>query len=122
MPVRGAEQRAAFESKCFETRAKENNAMKIQDFAKDEIETSTAKPWKCPDLGELFDGHVAREFADHDVDATMATMIPEPYVHCVPVMTSRNGTAGCGARLCRRAAVASRRSRMSCGQGGHRGR
>src|SRR5262249_19573889 len=31
--------------------------------------------------------HISREFADKDVDATMETMVPEPYVHCVPLMT-----------------------------------
>jgi len=30
------------------------------------------------DLGALFDGHIAREFADFDVDATMETMVAEP--------------------------------------------
>jgi len=48
------------------------------------------------DLGELFDGHIAREFADHDVIATMATMVPEPYVHCVPALTG--GVGGQGVR------------------------
>ena len=47
-------------------------------------------------LGELFDGHIAREFADHDVNATMETMVPEPYVHCVPIMTG--GVGGLGVR------------------------
>ena len=48
------------------------------------------------ELGELFDGHIAREFADHDVNATMKTMVPEPYVHCVPIMTG--GVGGKGVR------------------------
>ena len=43
------------------------------------------------DLGALFDGHIAREFADQDVDATMETMVPEPYVQCVPTMTGGFG-------------------------------
>jgi hypothetical protein len=38
------------------------------------------------DLGALFDGHIAREFADFDVDATMETMVAEPYVHCVATL------------------------------------
>ena len=42
------------------------------------------------DLGELFDGHIEREFADRDVNATMETMVAEPYVHCVPIMTATN--------------------------------
>jgi carboxymethylenebutenolidase len=44
-----------------------------------------------PDLGALFDGHITREFADQDVDATMETMVPEPYVQCVPTMTGGFG-------------------------------
>lgn len=46
------------------------------------------------DLGALFDGHIEREFADRDVDATMKTMVPEPYVHCVPIMTGAFGGQG----------------------------
>ena len=45
-------------------------------------------------LGELFDGHIAQEFAHHDVNATMETMVPEPYVHCVPIMTGGFGGQG----------------------------
>src|SRR5215510_3136758 len=37
------------------------------------------------------DGHIARVFADLDVDATMETMVAEPYVYCVPVMTGGGG-------------------------------
>jgi carboxymethylenebutenolidase len=48
------------------------------------------------DLGALFDRHIAREFADHDVKASMETMVPEPYVHCVPIMTG--GVGGLGVR------------------------
>jgi carboxymethylenebutenolidase len=49
------------------------------------------------DLGALFDGHIAREFADFDVDATMETMVAEPYVHCVATLAG-----GCGGREVRR--------------------
>ena len=70
--------------------------MKAQDLAKAETPMSTAMTEESSDLSALFDGHVAREFADQDVDATMATMIPEPYVHCVPVMTG--GVGGQGVR------------------------
>ena len=55
------------------------------------ISFATNTPTASPDLCALFDGHVEREFADQDVDATMETMIPEPYVHCVPVMTGGVG-------------------------------
>ena len=39
---------------------------------------------KRPNLGAVFDKHVNSEFQDHDVDATMKTMVREPYVHHVP--------------------------------------
>ena len=48
-------------------------------------------PDESADLAALFDGHLAKEFADHDVNATMETMVPEPYVHCVPIMTGGFG-------------------------------
>ena len=49
------------------------------------------------DLGALFDGHIAREFADFDVDATMETMVAEPYVHCIATLAG-----GIGGRQVRR--------------------
>jgi carboxymethylenebutenolidase len=49
---------------------------------------------QVPDLGALLDGHIEREFADLDVDGTMKTMVPEPYVHCVPIMTGGSGGEG----------------------------
>jgi carboxymethylenebutenolidase len=45
-------------------------------------------------LGTAFDQHIKHEFQDHDVDATMVTMIREPYVHHVPVMTGGIGYDG----------------------------
>jgi carboxymethylenebutenolidase len=67
--------------------------MKSSDSSKVENPISSAilPPTAGPDLSALFDGHVAREFADQDVDATMETMIPEPYVYCVPVKTGGVG-------------------------------
>lgn len=56
-----------------------------------EMTTAASSSQQSADLGALFDGHVARVFADRDVEATMETMIPEPYVHCVPVMTGGVG-------------------------------
>jgi carboxymethylenebutenolidase len=38
------------------------------------------------DLGAVFDEHVRLEFEDHDVEATMKTMVKEPYVHHVPTL------------------------------------
>ena len=43
------------------------------------------------DLGAVFDAHVAAEFADQDVDATMATMVPEPYITHVPTLAGGTG-------------------------------
>ena len=39
----------------------------------------------------VFDDHVAAEFVDMDLDATMATMTDDPYVNHVPVMTGGVG-------------------------------
>jgi carboxymethylenebutenolidase len=73
---------------------KENVAMKTQISQKREISMPTVDPKQSPDLGALFDGHIEREFADLDVDATMETMVAEPYVYCVPVMTGGFGGQG----------------------------
>lgn len=55
---------------------------------------AAANPNEFLDLSALFDAHIEREFADHDVNATMQTMVAEPYVHCVPVMTGGSGGQG----------------------------
>jgi carboxymethylenebutenolidase len=49
---------------------------------------------KHSDLGAVFDKHTKCEFQDHDVDATMKTMVREPYVHHVPMMTGGIGYDG----------------------------
>jgi carboxymethylenebutenolidase len=46
------------------------------------------------DLAAIFDAHVRAEFQDLDLEATMATMTDDPYVHHVPTITGGNGTAG----------------------------
>jgi len=43
------------------------------------------------DLGSVFDQHVAAEFQDKSVDATMETMVEEPYVWHVPALTGGAG-------------------------------
>lgn len=48
------------------------------------------------DLGAVFDQHVQHEFEDKDVEATMRTMVPEPYVFNVP--TAIGGVGGEGVR------------------------
>ena len=42
-------------------------------------------------LGVVFDKHLKHEFVDHDVEATMKTMVKEPTVHHVPVLTGGVG-------------------------------
>jgi carboxymethylenebutenolidase len=46
---------------------------------------------KRSSLGAVFDKHIRCEFQDHDVDATMKTMVREPYVHHVPMLTGGRG-------------------------------
>ncbi len=43
------------------------------------------------DLAALWEQHCRYEFETRDVDATMATMVPEPYVNHVPTMTGGVG-------------------------------
>jgi carboxymethylenebutenolidase len=64
------------------------------NYKKGEIPMYAANPKGVLDLGALCDGHIEREFADHDVNSTMETMVPEPYVHCVPSMTGGFGGKG----------------------------
>jgi carboxymethylenebutenolidase len=44
-----------------------------------------------PDLAALWEQHCRYEFELRDVDATMATMVPEPYVNHIPTMTGGVG-------------------------------
>ncbi len=43
------------------------------------------------DLSDLWERHAALEFAEHDADATMRTMVPEPYVNHIPTLTGGVG-------------------------------
>src|ERR1700761_7931581 len=43
------------------------------------------------DLEVLWEAHCRYEFEPRDVDATMATMVDEPYVNHIPTMTGGNG-------------------------------
>ena len=40
-------------------------------------------------IEDVFDEHIKFELVDKDVDATMKTMVKEPYVHLVPVHVVR---------------------------------
>ena len=51
--------------------------------------TAAARPGR--DLGAVFDAHVKAEFIDKSVDATMATMAPEPYLTHVPTLAGGTG-------------------------------
>lgn len=53
-----------------------------------------------PDLGAIFDEHVASEFVAKDVDATMRTMTAEPYVWHVPALTGAAGAEAVRAFYC----------------------
>lgn len=44
-----------------------------------------------PDLVALWEEHCRHEFSTRDVDATMATMVREPYVNHIPTMTGGVG-------------------------------
>ena len=46
------------------------------------------------DLGKVFDKHAKHEFVDHDVEATMKTMVEEPYVHNVATLKGGRGYKG----------------------------
>src|SRR5436190_7127804 len=46
------------------------------------------------DLAATFDAHMQAEFQDLDLEATMATMADDPYVHHVPTITGGNGPTG----------------------------
>jgi carboxymethylenebutenolidase len=46
---------------------------------------------KRTNLGAIFDRHVKYEFDEHNVEATMKTMVKEPIVHHVPVLTGGIG-------------------------------
>src|SRR5215831_13623029 len=70
---------------------KEHVVMKGQVSQKEQTRGSAVNPNEPPDLGALFDGHIQREFADLDVDATMETMVAEPYVHCIATLAGGFG-------------------------------
>ncbi len=44
-----------------------------------------------PNLIELWEEHTRHEFATHDTEATLATMVEDAYVNHIPVMTGGDG-------------------------------
>ena len=71
----------------------EKKISKFEAVRRKEIDSkmSKRKQKKTINLGEIFDKHVKHEFIDHDVEATMKTMVNEPIVHNVPVLTGGVG-------------------------------
>jgi carboxymethylenebutenolidase len=68
------------------------NRKQINSKRKKKKKSSNNKRYKKhSSLGAVFDKHIKCEFQDHDVDATMKTMVREPYVHHVPMMTGGIG-------------------------------
>jgi carboxymethylenebutenolidase len=45
-------------------------------------------------LTTVFDKHINCEFEEKDVEATMQTMVKEPYVYYVPILTGGIGYYG----------------------------
>jgi carboxymethylenebutenolidase len=43
------------------------------------------------DLSALWEQHTAHEFATHDTEATLATMVDDAYVNHIPVLTGGHG-------------------------------
>ena len=54
-------------------------------------ERTMAAENEAHDLEALWEAHCRHEFGERDVDATMKTMVPEPYVNHIPTMTGGVG-------------------------------
>src|SRR5919197_3746643 len=63
----------------------------LSELKKNKMNDKTKRNKRQYSLGAVFDKHIKCEFEDHDVDATMKTMVREPYVHHVPMMTGGIG-------------------------------
>src|SRR5437763_15915461 len=58
------------------------------------IETPDRRAAPMSELAATFDAHMQAEFQVLDLEATMATMTDDPYVHHVPTITGGNGMTG----------------------------
>jgi carboxymethylenebutenolidase len=58
------------------------------------MSSNTVNNINSEDIANVFDEHIKCEFVKHDVEATMKTMVKEPYVHHVPVLTGGIGYDG----------------------------
>src|SRR5215212_4006730 len=70
-----------------------NGKGKKKSNKKQTVQSNVKCPRMCK-LGEVLDEHLKCEFEKHDVEATMKTMVKEPYVHHVPVLTGGIGYSG----------------------------
>src|SRR5262245_15216765 len=68
--------------------------MTIEVSQRGQMRVSAVTPNELSDLGALCDGHIARTFADLDVEATMETKVAEPYVHCIATLAGGFGGQG----------------------------
>jgi carboxymethylenebutenolidase len=65
--------------------------MSSRKHIKENNKTKKNNTKKRSSLGAIFDKHIKCEFQDRDVEATMKTMVKEPYVHHVPALTGGVG-------------------------------
>ena len=72
---------------------KVNTKQKKQENKKTSNRNSVSKH-SPNNLAQVFDKHINYEFEKIDVDATMQTMVKEPYVHHVPILTGGIGYDG----------------------------
>jgi len=63
----------------------ENTKMTVRRLSKEQYHNN---------LATVFDKHINCEFEEKDVEATMHTMVKEPYVHHVPILTGGIGYEG----------------------------
>jgi hypothetical protein len=88
LPVSGAEQAA----KARNPRGlPSNELMGRWAMSVDDVAPPYAAAPVAGDHPTVLDEHLAAEFAFHDVDRTMATMAPDPYLNHVPVLTGGVG-------------------------------
>jgi carboxymethylenebutenolidase len=59
----------------------------------DQVAGAAARYQAGSSMVEVWDRHLASEFDAHDVDATMDTMVDDPYLLHVPVLTGDRGRA-----------------------------
>jgi carboxymethylenebutenolidase len=59
----------------------------------EQVAGAAARYQEGSSMVEVWDRHLASEFGAHDVDATMDTMVDDPYLLHVPVLTGDSGRA-----------------------------